>query len=45
MMSVSELLALLMAELKDDIVGMPVKEGNTIVINFGDGTVRKIIVV
>ncbi len=43
-MNVSELLALLLAELKDDIVGMLEKDENTIVVRFGDGTVRKITV-
>ena len=43
-MNVSELVALLMAELKDDIVGMISREENTIVIRFGDGTKRTITV-
>ena len=43
-MNVSELIALLMAELKDDIVGMISKEENTIIICFGDGTERTITV-
>lgn len=43
-MNVEELTALIMAELKDDIVGMISKEENTIVIQFGDGTERTITV-
>ena len=43
-MSVEILLALLAAELKDDVLGTVQKFDNGLVIVFGDGTVRKITV-
>ena len=43
-MKVEELVALLMVELKEDIVGMISREGNAIVIDFGDDEKRIITV-
>ena len=41
-MSVEEIVALLVAELKDDVIGTVSHEGNTVKMEFTDGTVRTI---
>ena len=43
-MNVEELIALLVAELKDDVKGAIVREGNTVKVVFGDGTTRTVTV-
>ena len=43
-MKIEEVLALLVAELKDDIIGEIFVEKNILTLKFSDGTVRKIIV-
>lgn len=43
-MTIEQMVALLMAELKDDIVGMVSAEGNVITVSFTDGESRKITV-
>ncbi len=43
-MKIDELIALLAAELADDVVGTVSQEGNTLTVTFGDGTTRKITV-
>ncbi len=43
-MSIEQLLALLRAELEDDLVGMVSVEKNTLIISFADGSERKITV-
>ena len=43
-MSVEELIALLLAELKDDLIGSIERTQNGLKLTFTDGTVRTIIV-
>ena len=43
-MSIEQLVALLLTELNDDLVGMVSAEGNTLTLSFTDGTERKITV-
>ena len=43
-MSVADMIALLLAELKDDVIGAVSHEGNTVTVEFTDGTVRTITV-
>lgn len=43
-MSIEQLVALLLAELKDDLVGIASAEGNTLTLSFPDGSERKITV-
>ncbi len=43
-MKIEDLLALLIAELEDDVVGSVTREGNGLTVRFADGTERKIIV-
>ena len=43
-MSVEEMLALLVAEMKDDVIGTNSHSGNVLTVTFTDGTVRKITV-
>ena len=43
-MSIEQLIALLRAELEDDLVGMVSVEDDTLVLSFTDGTQRKITV-
>ena len=43
-MSVEETVALLLAELKDDIIGMIERSGNAVKLIFTDGTVRTVTV-
>ncbi len=43
-MSIEEVVALLLAELKDDIIGTVSNEGDTITLAFTDGSELKIIV-
>ncbi len=43
-MEIAEFVALLMAELKDDVVGTVRTEGNEIVVEFVHGTSRTIMV-
>ncbi len=41
-MSIEQLVALLRAELEDDLVGMISAEGDTLTLSFADGSTRKI---
>ena len=43
-MTIDQMVALLIAELKDDIVGTVSAEGNVITVSFTDGKERKITV-
>ena len=43
-MTVADMVALLMTALKDDVIGTISHEGNTVTVEFTDGTIRTITV-
>ncbi len=43
-MTVEEMIALIRAELQDDIIGSISYEGNVVTVEFTDGTIRRITV-
>lgn len=43
-MKIQEMIALLVAELKDDVIGEIYVKNNVLTLTFSNGTIRKIIV-